>query len=43
MDGLPGENHNPFAKKDKKHNKTLDLAVLKLPREKQEPVSSKKN
>lgn len=43
MNGLLEENHNPFAKKDKKYNESLDLAVLKLPREKQKIVSSKKN
>lgn len=43
MNGLLGENHNPFAKKDEKHDKTLDLAELKLPRENQKVVSSKKN
>jgi len=42
MNGLVGENHNPLTKEDKKRNKTLDLVVLELPREKQEDIFFKK-
>lgn len=41
--GLIGETHNPLAKEDKKHDKTLDLVVLELPREKQEDIFFKNN